>query len=297
MRYAQLHTTTNFTFLTGASHPAEYIYQAAELGYVALAITDECSLAGVVKAFVAAEEIGFKLIIGSRFRLSNGMDLIAIAPSRIAYAELSGFITLARRRADKGSYEAHFEDLRFRLRNCLVIWIAKLSEAISDEVANELNNAFKGRLWIGINHQLHGGEQQDFARWQALGIEKGIPLMACGEALMHNANRKPLQDILTAIKYNTPIQDMGTKLELNGEAHLKSLHQLARLYPQELLDETCVIADLCHFSMMELRYQYPRELVPDSVTPINHLRNLVNVGKHLRWPAGVRVTGKGAWLN
>jgi error-prone DNA polymerase len=287
MRYAQLHTTTNFTFLTGASHPAEYIYQAAELGYDALAITDECSLAGVVKAFVAAEEIGFKLIIGSRFRLSNGMDLIAIAPSRIAYAELSGFITLARRRAYKGCYEAHFEDLRFRLRNCLIIWIAKLSEVISDEVANELSNTFRGRLWIGINHQLHGGEQQDFARWQALGTEKNIPLMACGEALMHTADRKPLQDILTAIKHNTPIQEMGTKLQLNGEAYLKSLHQLARLYPQELLNETCAISDLCHFSMNELRYQYPRELVPDSLTPINHLRNLVDAGKQQRWPEGV----------
>lgn len=287
MRYAQLHTTTNFTFLTGASHPAEYIYRAAELGYDALAITDECSLAGVVKAFVAAEEVGFKLIIGSRFRLSNGMDLIAIAPSRIAYAELSGFITLARRRAEKGSYEAHFEDLRFRLRSCLIIWIAKLSEAISDDVATELNNAFKGRLWIGINHQLHGGEQQDFERWQALGIEKGIPLMACGEALMHSADRKPLQDVVTAIRHNTAIQEMGTQLELNGEAYLKSLHQLARLYPQELLDETCVISDLCHFSMIELRYQYPRELVPELLRPISHLRNLVDIGKQQRWPEGV----------
>lgn len=287
MRYAQLHTTTNFTFLTGASHPAEYVYRAAELGYDALAITDECSLAGVVKAFVAAEEVGFKLIIGSRFRLSNGMDLIAIAPSRIAYAELSGFITLARKRAEKGSYEAHFEDLRFRLRSCLIIWIAKLSEAISDDVATELNNAFKGRLWIGINHQLHGGEQQDFERWQALGIEKGIPLMACGEALMHSADRKPLQDVVTAIRHNTAIQEMGTQLELNGEAYLKSLHQLARLYPQELLDETCVISDLCHFSMIELRYQYPRELVPELLTPISHLRNLVDIGKQQRWPEGV----------
>ncbi len=287
MRYSHLFTTTNFTFLTGASYPAEYIYRAAELGYDALAITDECSLAGIVKAFVAAEEIGFKLIIGSRFRLSNGMDLIAIAPSRIAYAELSGFITLARRRAEKGSYEAHFEDLRFRLRSCLIIWVAKLGEVISEEVATELNNAFKGRLWIGINHQLHGGEQQDFARWQALGIEKDIPLMACGEALMHSADRKPLQDVVTSIRHNTPIQEMGTKLELNGEAYLKSLHQLVRLYPQELLVETCAIADLCHFSMIELRYQYPRELVPESLTPIGHLRNLVAMGKPLRWPDGV----------
>ena len=287
MRYAHIHTTSNFTFLTGASHPGEYVYRAYELGYEALAITDECSLAGVVKAFVAAEELNFKLIIGSRFRLSNGMDLIAIAPSRIAYAELSGFITLARRRAEKGAYEAHFEDLRFRLRHCLIIWLAKLSEAISETVVIELNHAFKGRLWIGINHQLHGGEQQDFERWQAVGIENNIPLVACGEALMHSDDRKPLQDVLASIRNNTPIQQMGTQLELNGEAYLKSIHQLARLYPQTLLEETCVIADLCHFSMMELRYQYPRELVPKNLTPIQHLRNLVVAGKQLRWPEGV----------
>ena len=97
MRYAHLHTITNFTFLTGASHPDEYVYRAHELGYDAIAITDECSFAGIVKAFVVAEQLEIKLIIGSRFVLSNGMQLIAIAPSRTAYAELSGFITLARR--------------------------------------------------------------------------------------------------------------------------------------------------------------------------------------------------------
>ncbi|PUA27439.1 MAG: error-prone DNA polymerase [Cellvibrio sp. 79] len=287
MRYAHLHTTTNFTFLTGASHPAEYVYQAHELGYDAIAITDECSLAGIVKAFVAAEELNAKLIIGSRFQLSNGMKLIAIAPSRAAYAELSGFITLARRRAEKGSYEAHFDDLRFRLRTCLIIWVANLNETISDEVATELNGAFKGRLWIGINHQLHGGEQRDFERWQVLSIEKDIPLMACGEALMHSNERKPLQDVMTAIRNNTPLQEMGSQLELNGEAYLKPFHQLAKLYPPELLEETCTIADLCHFSMTELRYQYPRELVPDGLTPIQHLRNLVIEGKDERWPQGV----------
>lgn len=287
MRYAHLHTTTNFTFLTGASHPDEYIYHAHALGYDAIAITDECSLAGIVKAFVAAEEMNVKLIVGSRFHLSNGMDLLAIAPSRIAYAELSGFITLARRRAEKGCYEAHFEDLRFRLRNCLIVWLAKPTESIADEVATELQKAFKHRLWIGINHQLHSGEQQDFERWQQLGLNKNIPLLACGEALMHCQTRKPLQDVVTCIRYNTPIQKMGTRLELNGEAYLKPLHQLAKLYPEELLNETCVIADLCRFSMHELRYQYPRELVPDTITPIDHLRNLVNIGKCQRWPEGV----------
>ncbi len=287
MRYAHLFTTTNFTFLTGASHPGEYIYRAYELGYDALAITDECSLAGIVKAYVATKELNFKLIVGSRFRLSNGMDLIAIAPSRIAYAELSGFITLARRRAEKGSYEAHFEDLRFRLRTCLVIWVAKLDEAISYDVANELNNAFRGRLWIGINHQLQGGEQKDFVRWEKLSAGIKVPLVACGEALMHCADRKPLQDVVTSIRHGKPIHEMGTDLELNGEAYLKSMHQLARLYPKDILEETCALADRCHFSLTELRYQYPRELVPDGLTPIAHLRGLVEVGKHQRWPNGV----------
>lgn len=286
MRYAHLNITTNFTFLTGASHPWEYVERADELGYEAVAITDECSLAGVVKAFVSAENRNIKLIIGSRLRLSNGMDLIALAPSRAAYAELSGFITLARRRAEKGKYEAHFNDLRFRLQSCLIIWVAGYGTEIGN-TAIELNRAFRGRLWIGINHRLVGGEREDFARWHALSLSESIPLVACGDALMHSADRKPLQDVVTAIRHNTPLEDMGTQLELNGEAYLKSLHQLEKLYPKKLLEETAVIADRCQFSLAELRYQYPRELVPKELSPIQHLRNIVDTGKALRWPAGV----------
>jgi len=287
MSYAHLHTITNFTFLTGASHPGEYVARARALGYHAIAITDECSLAGVVKAFTVAEEVGIKLIIGSRFRLSNGFQLIAIAPSRAAYAELSGFITLARRRSAKGEYQAHFEDLRFRLRNCLIIHLAEVGKAIDGRAIDELNSAFKDRLWIGLDHRLRGGEQGDFARWQGLSLGTGIPLVACGAALMHDRDRKPLQDVLTAIRHNTAVKAMGTGLAVNGEACLKPLDSLARLYPEALLAETRAIADRCHFSLNELRYQYPRELVPDPLTPMEHLRNLVNEGKARRWPGGV----------
>jgi len=294
MRYAHLNTTTNFTFLTGASHPPEYIYHAAELEYDALAITDECSLAGIVKAFVAAEKLNFKLIVGSRFTLSNGMHIIAIAPTRIAYAELSGFITLARRRALKGKYEAHFEDLRFRLQTCLIIWVGQSGRDIvnPDKVIDQLYSAFKHRLWIGINHQLHGGEQEEFEGWLALSRQKNIPIVACGEALMHEKNRKPLQDVVSAIRENMTLAEMGTRLQSNGEAYLKSFSQLQKLYPEALLEQTCVIADLCTFKMDELRYQYPQELVPVSLTPIVHLRNLVNEGKQKRWPNGVPETAE-----
>lgn len=286
MRYAQLNTTTNFTFLTGASQPAELVHRAHSLGYDAIAITDECSLASIVKAHVAAEEIGIKLIVGSRFRLTNGMHVIAIAPSRTAYAELSGFITLARRRTEKGHYQAHFEDLRFRLKTCLIILVAELAESVPDDTIEQFAKAFRNRLWIGIDHRLRGGEQPHFLRWIDVSRKHSTPILACGEVLMHAPERKPLQDTLTAIRHNSSVFEMGTRLQSNGEAYLKPYSRLSELYPPTLLAETCEIADRCHFSMLELRYQYPRELVPTGLTPIQHLRTLVQDGKGERWPAG-----------
>ena len=287
MRYTHLNTTTNFTFLTGASHPKEYVQRAAELGYSALAITDECSLAGAVKAYVAAKKLALKLIIGSHFTLSNGMQLIAIAPSRTAYAELSGFITLARRRAPKGRYEAHLDDLRFRLQHCLIIWQVNSKVKKPESMVKALYNAFKQRLWLGINHQLAAGEQHAYQRWQNISQSLDIPLVASGDALMHDKSRKPLQDVLTAIKENTPVTKLGTRLQGNGEAYLKSREDLTGLYPALLLEETNIIADMCDFSLDELRYQYPQELVPTTMTPIAYLRSLVDIGKKKRWPHGV----------
>lgn len=287
--YAHLNTTTNYSFLKGASHPFEMVYQAEALGYEAIAVTDECSLAGIVKAFVASEEAKIKLLIGSRFRLSNGMHLIAIAPTRKAYAELSGFITLARRRGEKGEYEAHFEDLRFRLQTCLIVWVSEVGEGVEqrENTIQELLKAFKSRVWIGINRQLAAGEEEGWDYWIGLGRRYGIPLVACGEALMHVKERKPLHDVMTAIRHNTTLQQLGTRRRANAEAYLKPLDQLENLYPESLLEQTCVIADLCEFSLAELKYQYPRELVPRGLKPIEHLRNLVEEGKRLRWPQGV----------
>ncbi|PUA30076.1 MAG: error-prone DNA polymerase [Cellvibrio sp. 79] len=290
MNYTHLHTITNFTFLSGASHPQEMVTRAAELGYSAIAITDECSLAGVVKAFSAAQKCGIELIIGSHFFLSNGITLIAIAPTRIAYAELSGFITLARRRADKGNYEAHIEDLRFRLQHCLLIWLCDPindnNESTIQLHADYLTRAFKDRLWLGINHQLHSGEQQHFERWQQLGKEWGIPLVAAGQALMHSSKRKMLLDSLTAIRLNTEVQKLGTQTRANSEAYLKTLGQLEKLYPSALLEETERIREQCNFSMEELQYQYPRELVPAGFAPDQYLRHLVRQGEQQRYPQG-----------
>ena len=123
MPYAELHCLSNYSFLLGASHPEELVERAAACGYSALAITDECSLAGVVKAHVAAKRCGIKLIIGSEFNLVEGIRLIALAPSREAYAELSGLISRSRRRSPKGEYTTRLRDVIFHLKRCLIIWL------------------------------------------------------------------------------------------------------------------------------------------------------------------------------
>ncbi|MFL0798887.1 MAG: error-prone DNA polymerase [Agarilytica sp.] len=291
MRYSHLYTLTNHSFLKSASHPQEMIQRAHKLNYSAIAITDECSLAGIVKAYQEAKAAGIKLIVGSTFTLSNTLKIIVIAPTQSAYAELSGFITLTRRRADKGQYEAHLDDLRFRLQNCFIIWLADKNlddhpNSVKTEMAAALSASFKDRLWIGVNHQLAGGEQARFSFWQSLADDHHIPMLACPCVLMHEKSRKPLHDTLTAILENTPIAKLGTKLQGNAEAYLKAIPDIEQLYPPELIHETAAIADLCTFSMESLRYQYPQELVPKNKTPIDHLTHLVKLGAKRRWPEG-----------
>lgn len=287
INFAQLHCLTNYSFLRSASHPRELVQEAARLGYSALAVTDECSLAGIVKAHTTAEECGLKLIVGSEFTLSNGCRIVALVTDKSAYRELSGLITLARRRAVKGCYEAHFSDLRFRLQHCLIIWRPEFSADTKMQQhrkhARELIRAFRDRLWLGVDHCYNAGEQEAFGFWKTLSDEFSIPLVACGTVLMHTANKKPLHDILTAINHNKPVQELGTQLQVNAEAYLKSFEYLQQLYAAPLLKETQVIAKRCHFSMSELYYQYPEEVVPKTMTASEYLRQLVVEGAQKRW--------------
>ena len=292
MNFSALCCLSNFTFLKGASHPQELIEQAHALGYSSLAITDECSLAGVVKAHIKAKQLDFHLIIGSHFILSNGYKIIALTPNKKAYSELSGFISLARSRSEKGEYTAHLDDLRFRLQHCLIIWQADFYQRDSQKqqdynsIAQYLVNAFKERLWLGISHQLTSGEQAQLIFWQALSDKFNIPLVACPEIVMHDKERKPLQDTLTGIRENTPIYKLGPILNSNAEAYLKGQGDITFLYSEKLIKQTQVIARQCTFSLDEIRYQYPKELVPDNQTSIEYLRGLVSVGEKIRWPDG-----------
>jgi error-prone DNA polymerase len=283
--FAELHAVSNFTFLRGASHPQELVAEAAQLGYAALAITDECSLAGAVRAHLEAKRLGFKLIIGSEFRLQNGPKLVLLATDRSGYGQLVSLITLARRAAEKGEYRLLPHQLETQaLDHCLTIWLPDAEPDI--ETGAWLKQLFPARCWIGVELFLEGTDGHRLGALQALGERLETPLVACNDVHMHRRERQPLQDTLTAIRLGRPLAELGHALFPNAERHLRPIATLVRLYPRELLQESLRIAERCRFSLEELRYEYPAELVPVGYTPSGWLRELTWRGMLRRWPEG-----------
>ena len=284
--YAELHAVSNFTFLRGASHPEELVETAAELGYEALAITDECSMSGIVRAHMAAKAHGLKLIVGSEFRLRSGRKLVALAEHRRGYAALCELITRARRAADKGSYALTRNDFEDGLPGCVVLWVPD-GRFTLDVEDHWLRETFRDRLWIAVELLADGRQQEQLARLEETGRRLKVPLVAAGDVHMHRRSRRALQDTLTAIREGVTIDNAGFLLYPNGERHLRRREILARVYPAELLEETVHIAGRMNFSLDEIRYEYPDEIVPDGETAASYLRRLTEEGMRRRWPDGV----------
>lgn len=283
--YAELYCLSNFSFLKGASHPEELVVQAAALGYQAIAITDECSLAGVVRAHRAAKTRDIKLIIGSFFQIDPSLSLVLIAPDRAAYGQLSALISLARSQAKKGSYQLSRSDLQGSVPNCLALLVVEPSSP--DEIIQWAASTFPQRAWLTTSLHQDGQDADRLAHCQALAEQFNLPVVASGAALMHRRGRRALQDTLTAIRLNRAVSTLGRQLASNGERHLKPRQRLARSYPASMLAETIAIAKRCTFSLDVLRYEYPAELVPAGHTPASWLRVLTERGAAQHWPNGV----------
>ncbi len=285
--YAELHALSNFTFLRGASHPEELVETAAALGYEALAITDECTMSGIVRAHMAAKEHGLKkLIIGSELRLQSGRKLVVLAKNRCGYAALCKLITTARRASDKGAYtltRAAFED---GLPECLVLWVPDGAYTLDVE-DHWIRETFRDRLWIAVELLADGRQHEQLEVLSEIGRRLRLPLVAAGDVHMHSRYRRVLQDTLTAIREGVTVNRAGFALYANGERHLRSLEVLRHVYPAELLAESVRIAGLVSFSLDEIRYEYPDEIVPAGETPAGYLRRLTKEGMCRRWPDGV----------
>lgn len=300
--YAELQCQSNFSFLQGASHPEELTARAAELGYAALAITDECSLAGVVRAHVEAKTQKLPLIIGATFRLRAGpeaapLDLTLLAQTREGYGNLSELITLARTRAPKGEYRLAPEDFTApppgyehlrHLPECLAI----LSPVYGDDPdrmaqqARWLAATFPRRAWVGLTLLYRSRDDLHRAAVDRAARAAELPVVALGQVQMHVRSRKPLHDTLTGIRTHQCVSQCGYALAGNAEQHLRTRMRLANLYPPEALAQTLVVARRCAFSLDELRYEYPDEIIPRGHTPATYLRQETLAGAARRFPGG-----------
>lgn len=283
--YAELYAISNFSFLRGASFPEELIERAAKLGYRALALTDECSVAGVVRAHEAAKKHQFPLIVGASFRCASGLHFLALCRSRVGYGQLCRLITQARRAAPKGTYLLEESMLPGALHDCCVIWMP--TEQHPEQQGRFLKSHFADRLWIGVELHHDGRDREHVDNARALAQELMLRVTACGGVRMHARDRKPVLDVLTAVAIGTPIAQCGYALEPNRDRHLHELKVLAARYPTAWLEESVRIADQCHFNLDELKYQFPAELVPEGETASSWLRTLAYQGAHEHWPHGI----------
>lgn len=283
--YAELHCLSNFSFGRGASSARELFERAKSCGYSALAITDECSLAGIVRALEASRETGLKLIVGAEFQLEDGPKLVLLCETKKGYIGLSELITRGRRAADKGTYRLHRADLAHGVPETLALW---LPERIPDIAHGRWMQAIFGdRAWLAV--ELHHGpdDAQRLRELEILGRSLQLPLVAAGDVHMHVRRRLALQNTLTAIRHRLPIAEAGALIFRNGERHLRRRDALGTIYPAALMLEAAAIAARCSFSMDELNYRYPAELVPEGHSGISWLRHLTEEGMQWRWPDGV----------
>ena len=296
--YAELQVTTNFSFLRGGSHPHELVAQAKALGLAALAVTDRNTLAGVVRAHVAAEQVGLKLIVGACLDLTDAPSLLCLPTDRAAYGRLSRLLSFGQKRADKGQCLLALDDVAVAAHGQIFIALPpdgwRWDTVGDNEGLQAALRRFKVKLggaalYLAASHTYRGDDRAHIAALDALGRRCGVPLVATGDVLYHVAHRRPLQDVLTCIREGVRIGEVGLRLAPNAERHLKASSDMARLFTghEAALARTLEIAKACTFSLDELKYEYPDEPVPPGKTPHAHLVDLVEEGARIYFPAGV----------
>ncbi|MDB5295977.1 MAG: error-prone polymerase, partial [Phycisphaerales bacterium] len=306
--YAELDVTTNFSFLRGASHPDELVFAAAGLGHKAIAVTDRNSLAGAVRMHEAAKRANLKLVVGARLAFADGSpDVLAWAPDRPAYARLCRLLTLGKRRADKGECDLTLADLLAHAGTDpsgtdpgggTVTAAGGLLLAVvpADPLADNwvgplrlLRDAAPGRVWLAASRSYAAGDARRLAALADVGRGLGVPLVATNAVHYHAADRRPLQDVLTCVRHGCSVLDAGRRLFANAERHLKPPAQMHRLFADHPAAVRAVvdIVGRCTFTLDQLKYEYPDELVPPGETPAGYLAALAWAGAAGRYPGGV----------
>ena len=288
--YAELSVTTNFSFLRGASHAEELVLTAKQLGLTAVGVADRNTLAGVVRAHIAAKEAGLRLLIGARLVPTDGPELICYPTDRAAYGRLSRLLSDGKLRAEKGDCLITLDDILAHADG--QVFIFQPPERLDTTFAETLERFAAhtpGNVYAAATYAYHGRNRERIARIADFCARHGVPIIATNDVLYHTPERRPLQDVLTCIRTHCTIEQAGYQLEAHAERHLKSPEEMARLFRgfEPALRRTVEIVDRCQFSLDELAYEYPDEPVPAGKTPQEHLTDLTWSGAHWRYPEGV----------
>ena len=298
--YAELYAISAFSFQHGASLPQELVARAKALGYVALALTDECSVAGVVRAHEAARKAGLQLVPGAEFGVCavTGETLfrfVALPHDLQGWGNLCEFISSARRAAPKGQYALHWQHAQggwsawptLACNEIILLFPPEVSVEKACAIAACARTHYGAQVWLGTTRSLGAQDALHSLRMRQIAHLSGLPLVAVGAVQMHVRSRKPLHDVITAVRMRLPVAQCGRGLQANAERHLRSRARLASLFDAEHLANTLEIARRCHFSLDSLRYHYPLEAVLPGQTPAQTLRHYTEEGACVRYPAGM----------
>ena len=289
--YVELQTTSNFSFLKGASHPEELVHRAVELEHKAIAITDRNTLAGVVRAHLAARETGIKIIVGARLDFTDSESILCLPTNHAAYSRLTRLITLGRRRAPKGECYLSIDDFLNAQKDQIIVILSQ-SQCDLDNLSFTLSR-FSGvmgdRCYLSLQNFLEYGDTRRIALLDNLASKVNVSTVVTNDVHYHDLTRRKLQDTLTAIKNQCTIDNAGYKLFVNAERHLKSADAMSALFPnhKEAISRTVEIAERCSFSLDQLIYEYPDDEAPPGTTPQKHLTDLAWAGAQDRYPSGI----------
>src|SRR5437867_601977 len=279
--YVPLWCKSNFSFLEGASHPDELVEEAHRLGLPALALTDRDGVYGIVRAHVKAREVGLYLIVGSQVTADDGSVIVLLAQNRAGYANLCRLITAGRLRSPKGESAVRWDEVCRHAAGLLALWGVERSLLVGEtdpqEVAGKLRDAFGDRLYAMVARHRREEEVSQEARLRERAARYGLPVVAATEVLYHTPARRPLQDVLTAIRHGVSVSSAGRKLRPNAEYGLKSPYVFAALFSDDpsAVARTEEIAGRCTFSLTEIRYRYPSECLPDGTTSVQDRKSVV----------------------
>ncbi|WP_337053643.1 error-prone DNA polymerase [Pseudoxanthomonas sp. USHLN014] len=285
--YAELHCLSDFSFLRGASDATALFERAKACGYSALAITDECSLAGIVRGWEGARATGVGLIVGSEFALVDGTRFVLLVETRAGYTQLCALITTARRAASKGRYTLTRADVEAQFHaaapELFALWLPGAQPQAQD--GRWLQQVFGERAYLAVELLRDGDDDARLAALLALSRQLGMTPLASGDVHMATRRERVLQDTITAIRHTVPLAEAGALLFRNGERHLRSRRALGNIYPAALLEATVDLARRCSgFDLKrDVKYDYPAELVPAGHTATSYLRELTEAGIRTRW--------------